>query len=184
MKVEREVPVGLAVGTYMVNKRFGGDLVREVRRRRIRRVARPRHVVLLHQLKIDFQHAHLKFLTVLTRLSMFSSLALGGTPWPRLKMCPGRPRISRRMRLVSAATTAGVVVSRKGSRLPCTPTRSGRRARTSARRTFQSTPSTWAPVATSSSQLPCVPLENTITGALPFKDPTICLIQRPDAAAK
>ena len=32
------------------------------------------------EFQIDLQLAHLKFLTVVTRLSMFSSFALGGTP--------------------------------------------------------------------------------------------------------
>ncbi len=63
-----------------------GNLVGELRGRRIRGVTRPRHVVLLHQIKIDVEFAHLKFCTVLTSASRFSILASGGTPWPRLKM--------------------------------------------------------------------------------------------------
>jgi len=43
---------------------------------------------------------------------------VGGTPWPRLKICPGRPRICCRSRVVSAATISGVVVRKKGSRFP------------------------------------------------------------------
>src|ERR1039458_6131042 len=117
MEVEREIAVGLAVVADVPNKDVGRYLAGEMCRRGIRRVAWPRHVVLLHQLKIDFQHAHLKLLTALTRLSMFSSLAVGGTPWPRLKMCPGRPHISPKMRPVPAVTASGVVLSRNGSRL-------------------------------------------------------------------
>jgi len=90
----------------------------EAGRRRIRGVPRTGYIVFLDQVKIDFKHAHFAPRTVCTRASMFSSFALGGTPWPKLKIWPDFPAISRKIRLVSAATVAGVVVRRNGSRLP------------------------------------------------------------------
>ena len=75
-----------------------GERVGEFRGRRIGSVARAGHVVFLHQIEIDFKHAHLNLSQCSPDASIFSSFALGGTPWPRLKICPGRPFISRRMR--------------------------------------------------------------------------------------
>ena len=57
---------------------------------------------------VNLSFAHLKFFTVSTRAAMFSSLASGGTPWPRLKIWPRAPRISVRIRPVSAATISGL----------------------------------------------------------------------------
>jgi hypothetical protein len=54
--------------------------VGEFRGGRITRVTRSSHVIFLHQIQIDGQCAHLKFLTVSTRAEMFSSFASGGTP--------------------------------------------------------------------------------------------------------
>src|SRR5206468_4097017 len=95
-------------------------LVAETGRGRIRRVARAGHIVFADEGEIDVEPAHVKLLTVSTSAWMFSSRAAGGTPWPRLKMCPLRPRISVSIARASAATRSGVVVSWNGSRLPCT----------------------------------------------------------------
>src|SRR5207247_906748 len=93
MEIEGEVSSRLIVGANVLQQLFFGNLFAELGCRRIGSVARPWHIVLFHQIEIDFEHAHLKFLTVVTRLSMQSSFAFGGTPWPRLKMCPRLPRI-------------------------------------------------------------------------------------------
>ena len=91
VKVKREVARALVVGANRFQHAFLRQLFAELRCRRIRGVARARDVVFLDQVEVDFEHAHLKLRTVVTKLSMHSSLALGGTPCPRLKICPGLP---------------------------------------------------------------------------------------------
>src|SRR5579862_4582546 len=178
VKINREVAGRAVVLLDLCGKLFPRDGVGEFRGRRIAGVTRSGHVVFLHQIQIDVQHTHLKFFTVSTRAAMFSSLASGGTPWPRLKMWPRAPRMSVRIRPVSTATISGLVMSKDGSRLPCTPTCSGSWARTSASRTVQSIPSTFAPVSTSVCQWPWTSLEKTMTGTVLFSAETICLIHR------
>src|SRR5215471_7689784 len=78
--IEREIALSAVVlenslsevGPCQSIGKFGG--------RRVRCVTRTGDVVFLDEVEVDFEHTHLKLLTVLTRLSMFPSLALGGTP--------------------------------------------------------------------------------------------------------
>src|SRR5260221_11479108 len=104
MEIEGEIARREIIGADFLDESFRRNFAGEMRGRRIRGVPRTGHVVLLHQIEIYFQEAHLNCFTVSTRLAMFSSFAFGGTPWPRLKICPGRPRISSKIRVVSAAT--------------------------------------------------------------------------------
>src|SRR6185312_5047525 len=96
------------------------DVASELGRGRIAGITRPGHVVFFHQVQIYVQRLHLKPFTVSARAPIFSSFAAGVRPWPRLKMCPGRPRMVSSTFLVSAATTSGVASAiSTGERLPC-----------------------------------------------------------------
>src|SRR5258706_3427626 len=130
MKVKRQISGVLVILANLFEQPLDRHAIAKLCRGRVGRVARPRNVVLFDQIEIDLQRAHLKFFTTDIRDSRQSSRASGGTPWPRLKICPRFPRMLSRSAPASAVTTAGVVVSRNGSRFPCTATVSGKRSRT------------------------------------------------------
>ena len=50
----------------------------------------------------------------------FSTGVLGTMPWPRLKICPGRPSAWSRMLRTRLRINSGSAKSVMGSRLPCT----------------------------------------------------------------
>src|ERR1043165_4049562 len=183
VEVEGEVTGALVIRANILQHYLARHLVAELRGGRIGRVTWSRHVVFFDQVEINFQQTHLKLCTVSTSVSMQSNLASGGTPCPRLKICPSRPRISSSRRLASASTVAGLVVSKNGSRLPWTATCLGNRSRTSANRRVQSTLSARAPVPSRTSQFPCTPRPKTITGVFHFRPAMIFLIHCPEAAS-
>ncbi len=117
MKIEGQVLAGLGIRTDALQHVFGSDF-REAGCRGVGGITRRGHVILADEVELDVQRLHAKLRTVVTRASMHSSLAFALTPWPRLKMCPGCPVMSWRMRVVSAVTSSGVISSRAGSRLP------------------------------------------------------------------
>src|ERR1035441_967248 len=152
---------------------LGGKLlprhsVGELGRGRIACVTRSGHVVFAHQIQIYVQCFHLKPFTVSIKAAIFSSFAPGVKPWPRLKMCPGRPRMVSRIFFVSVATMFGVdSASNTGERFPCNAMCDGIIWRRSASEVCQSMPRTFAPLAMRSGQLPCVPSEKAMTGGAP-----------------
>ena len=87
----------------------------------------------------------------------------GKTPWPRLKMWPGRPPARARMSRASASTTGHGASSTAGSRLPCTA-RSGTFAQPVSSGIRQSSPITSPPAAAISSSRVAVPVPKWIVG--------------------
>src|SRR5207245_195428 len=100
MEINGEVALRSVVLQDALRQFLPGEPVRELRGGRVGGVTRPGHVVLLHEVQINFERAHgfaglpgLNSLTVFTRLSMASTLALGRPPWPKFNISPRRPRI-------------------------------------------------------------------------------------------
>src|SRR5439155_8673801 len=60
--------------------------------------------------------------TISTSAFTCSTGVCGSTPWPRLKMWPGRPPARPRMSFTRRRMCAGFVSNTAGSRLPCTAT--------------------------------------------------------------
>src|ERR1019366_1967041 len=71
----------------------------------------------------------------------------GKMPWPRLKMCPGRPSARRRMCSARRFSSGHDANSNTGSRLPCTARVRPTVRQPSSRGTRQSKPMTSAPVS-------------------------------------
>src|SRR6185437_23900 len=78
-----------------------------------------------------------------------STGVVGKTPWPRLKMCPGRPSARAMMSWTRASSSAGGANSATGSRFPCTPWSNPMRFHPSSRPIRQSRPMTSPPACTS-----------------------------------
>ena len=76
---------------------------------------------------------------------MFSGLAVGRMPWPRLKMCPVLPFMESRTRRASASTRVEVPSSMDGSKFPWTAMSAGSESRNEGRSTVQSTLRHFAP---------------------------------------
>lgn len=70
---------------------------------------------------------------------MFSGLAVGRMPWPRLKMCPVFPFMESRTRVASILTLSDVPSRMEGSRFPWTAMSAGSESRNDGRSTVQST---------------------------------------------
>ncbi len=96
---------------------FGAECVGELDRGGVGRVAGAGLVVALQQLRGELDHADHPF-TVSTMTATFSTGLERWMPWPKLKMWPGDPWVSRRIASTAEATTLGSVNNTAGSRLP------------------------------------------------------------------
>src|SRR5918995_1683947 len=89
---------------------------------------------------------------------------LGRTPWPRLKMWPGRPSAASRIASVAHSTRSHEPRSSAGSRLPWTPRSAPTRSQPSPSGIRQSRPITSPPAAAIDSRRCDVPVPKWIVG--------------------
>ena len=118
VEIKRDITLGFVVGANFLQHAFRRHLIAELSRRRIRRVPRAGNAVFLNETEVEVESAHyLKLRTVSTRLSMHSSLAVGGTPC-EVEDVPLASRISSSRRVASSETISGRVFSRKDRDFP------------------------------------------------------------------
>src|SRR5829696_3347396 len=98
------------------------------------------------------------------RRRSWTGSVLGRTPWPRLKMCPGRPPAASRMASVAHSTRSHEPRSSAGSRLPWTPRSDPTRSQPSPSGIRQSRPITSPPAAAIDSRRCDVPVPKWIVG--------------------
>src|SRR5262245_16395494 len=109
-------------------------------------------------------HAAVRSWTSPTILFRSAGSVSGRTPWPRLKMCPGRPPAASRIAITPGSTRSKGPSRSAGSRFPCTPRSGPSRAQPSSSRTRQSRPITLPPVSAIVSSRCAVPVPKWMRG--------------------
>ena len=98
-----------------------------------------------------------------TSACTLSTGVCGRTPWPRLKMCPGRPATRRRMSSAAASNRSRGPHSRTGSRFPWTACDAPIVCHASSMCWRQSTPITSPPASTRSGRIAVAPTPKWIS---------------------